>query len=757
VRDVSAITSILGRADEVRACVDLLSRRQQRWISIVAPGGMGKTALARDIQAQALAVFEHGSDFVDLTTVHSAEQMVNTIARMISIPALGDDPLQTLCEGLQCKDTLLILDNAENVPGEAGREALARLLTHAPHLSILLTTRVPLGHPMESIRYLGGLSQQPDESGISPAEALFVREARKVFPGVRVEGPAADHVQAICTMTGGMPLAIELAAAWARLLTPEIIADQLRHSIDWLSTSYGFGYSPQRSIRAVLDYFWSRLTENERAQLSPLAVFRGGFDAELAHAVSGASEPFLQKLRQHAFLTQLQNGRYVLHELLRQYLDEKLTSEQAQQAHRRLAGEMRALAVRAEPALENADHTAMMKQLEHEHSNIEAALVWFKSQQDADAISDIANGIALFWEFAGHGPSMAHWHAWAIAHCAGDTPARLQRKFALQMHHASLMNEMDRLDAEREDTLAAQATLEHLPATIDTREERARVALALAHNCRATGDLIGLAEHSEIGLHLARAVSDTFTVTWGLGLRASALHEVGDYARATRLHDERLAILRAHRIPTRLCIGLVAATYTCIQIGDLAGAAQLSAEANSIAAEIKDIHASIDAAEVAAELSEACDDLVGAERQLIACIAMDRVRAPVQSARARIALARVRLRIGGDVVTPLRDGLSYALSHTQRAPQIDGLLVAAHLRMREGDTAGALELAHACLASPYATAALKSRAGALETELSQQLPNRPCPASLPIERCVAGVLGTLNRTPSAFERDAVAA
>jgi predicted ATPase len=758
VHPSSASTSILGRDIEARDCADLL--RQQRWISIVAPGGMGKTALARDIQARVSTAYSDGSHFVDLTTVQSGAQMVNAIARTLSIGPVGPDPLQSLCDGLKNRHVVLVLDNVENLPSEDGRATFETLLTQAPHLALLLTTRMPFGHDWEVVRQLAGLSLTPDETGVSPAEALFVREARKVFPGVRVDGPSAAHIRSICEMTGGMPLAIELAAAWARLLTPEIIADQLRHSIDWLSTSHGFGYSPQRSIRGVLDYFWSRLTEHERAQLRPLAVFRSGFDAELANAVGGASAPFLQKLRQHAFLTQSDDDRFHLHELLRQYLDEKLLSDtaSAHQAQRRLADAMRALAIRAERVLEGDGHTAMMRRLASEHGNIEVALLWFKAQDDVDAVSDIANGIALFWEFAGHGPSMVHWHTWAIERSAADTPERLLRKFALQMNHSSLMNEMDLLDAERKSALAAQATLAQLATLsvdLNMRAQHAHVALALAHNSREIGDLAGLEEYSEIGLRLAQQGDDVLAITWGMGLRASALYAAGDYAAATVQHDERLALLRANGIPTRLCIGLISALYAAIQTNDLARAARLSAEANVIATETPDIYTTIAVTEAAAALSEAAGDLMAAERQLLTCIAMDQQRAPVCSADARIALARVRLSIGGDAVTPLREGLSYALSHAQRAPQIEGLLVAARIRLSDGDASGAHDLLSTCLACPSATAAHKAEARALMAGSPAQHAQLPGSAPMPLERSVAGVLGALGTTMAASERSAI--
>jgi predicted ATPase len=243
--------------------------------------------------------------------------------------AVPRNPLELLADHLTGRELLLVLDNLEQLLDAAG--VVGELLRRAPGVQMLATSRRRLGLGLEWLVEVPGLPYPPAEAGMEAAgyEAvqLFAARARLLRPGF----PAADAEGAgcVCRLVAGVPLAIELAARWVRSASPAAIADRLAGDLDLLATSAPDVERRHQSLRSVIDWSWQLLTDDERSVLARLSVLRGGFDLEAAAAVAGATLPLLAGLVDQSMVAVGEDGRYDMHELLRQYAAERLAGDPA--------------------------------------------------------------------------------------------------------------------------------------------------------------------------------------------------------------------------------------------------------------------------------------------------------------------------------------------------------------------------------------------------------------------------------------------
>lgn len=351
-------TPFVGRERELAEIIRRLTDRHCRLLTLVGPGGIGKTRLALQV-AQTLihsaldeGFFRHGTYFVPLAAVSSTSSVVFAIAEAIGVSFYGNvSPKQQLLDYLRKKEMLLVLDNLEHLlasllipaekqeffeQGDDGVTGLiADLLAAAPHIKILVTSREALNlqeawfHPVEGMSFPAG---DRNESEVGPGVAslerydavqLFVQSAARA----RVEFSLAAERAAVvrlCRLVEGMPLAIELAAAWLKVLPVEAIAAEIERGLDILTSRHQNVLERHRSMRVVLEQSWQLLAAREREVFRRLSVFRGGFDPDAARAVAGASLVDLATFVDKSLLQVISTGRYHIHELLRQYAAERL-------------------------------------------------------------------------------------------------------------------------------------------------------------------------------------------------------------------------------------------------------------------------------------------------------------------------------------------------------------------------------------------------------------------------------------------------
>jgi predicted ATPase len=317
------LTPFVGREHELVEINAALDDPDVRLLTLVGAGGMGKTRLALETAYQRLNRYADGAFFVALAPVASPAAIASAIATSVGLELTGDIR-QALPFALRDKQALLLLDNFEHLL--EGANGIVELLEAAPGLQFLVTSRERLNVLGEHAYVVRGMNY--GESGsreAMPAAAirLFEQSARRVKPDFVVGNDNLTVVARICALVEGMPLGLELAAAWADMLPLDEIASEIEQSIDFLSSDWKDAPERHRSLRAVFDSSWRSLDEFEQRIFRSLSVFQGGFTREAAQTVAGASLRALARLGHKSLLYQ-RGGRYEIHELLRQFGAEQL-------------------------------------------------------------------------------------------------------------------------------------------------------------------------------------------------------------------------------------------------------------------------------------------------------------------------------------------------------------------------------------------------------------------------------------------------
>ncbi|MGE5248661.1 MAG: ATP-binding protein [Bacteroidota bacterium] len=410
----AASTPLIGRDAELAALKELFDRAECRLVTLTGMGGIGKTRLAVEFAAAQEASFPGGIAYVSLAALNTGELIMPAIADAIGYTFSGPgDPreqLLTSLADLAQRPFLLILDNFEHllvpfsqeISQTGGTDLVSVLLQRVPKLKILTTSRERLNLYGEWTFELPGLPVPPANAAERiedySAAALFIQSARRVRAGFSLDEEETRWLRQICTMLDGIPLAIELAAAWVEVLSCREIAEEIRSNLDFLSTSMRDMPARHRSLRATFDHSWELLSEQERGVLARLAVFHGGFRRESAGKVAGASLPLLGSLFSKSLISRSEAGRYDLHEVIRQYALLHLESDPAnEETRRRHSAYYLSFAREHERALKSARQQAAHRELSEEIDNVREAWAW--SMEHGRLASPAAAARSLAWYF----------------------------------------------------------------------------------------------------------------------------------------------------------------------------------------------------------------------------------------------------------------------------------------------------------------------------------------------------------------------
>ncbi len=304
-----------------------------RLLTLLGPGGSGKTRLAAETAARQVQAFPDGVFFAPLAGLPSGAAITPAVSQASGFKSHEEgDPQQQVLDYLRNKTLLLVLDNFEHLLAEAN--VVAEILRLASRVKILVTSQIRLNLSGEHLVPVSGMNV-PEQPLTSMADALqyssfhlFMEGAQRVAPAFTPTLADLEHIQRICRLVQGSPLAILLAAGWMGLLFPaEIAVEIASHSLDFLESEWQDVPERQRSLRAVFEYSWRLLSERERQVLAALTVFRGDFSYPAAQQVCGAVLRDLLKLVNHSLLERTSEGRYQLHEMVRQYAAEKLSAQ----------------------------------------------------------------------------------------------------------------------------------------------------------------------------------------------------------------------------------------------------------------------------------------------------------------------------------------------------------------------------------------------------------------------------------------------
>ncbi|MDX1615941.1 MAG: BTAD domain-containing putative transcriptional regulator [Candidatus Promineifilaceae bacterium] len=341
LHNVPASTApFIGRQKELTRLRGWLEDKEVRLITISGAGGMGKTrlmlALAEELLERQGHAFPDGIYLVRLVALDNATQLVTETAAVLKFPLHGPgdrSPKKRLLDYLSRKRLLLLFDNFEHLL--SGASLLTDMLRAAPDMQIVTTSREKLGLRGEQLLPLSGLLY--DETPMSVGENhgndaadFFVRAARRAEPDFMLrDSEGVRHLQRICRLVAGMPLALELAATWTDTLSLAAIAGEIERGLDLLERDVRDLPARHRSMRAVFDASWQRLEPETQHVFAKMAHFRGPFSQQAAQAITNATKKQLSQLVHHSLLTRQSQGLYTVHEMLRQFAAEKLTERAA--------------------------------------------------------------------------------------------------------------------------------------------------------------------------------------------------------------------------------------------------------------------------------------------------------------------------------------------------------------------------------------------------------------------------------------------
>lgn len=404
-------SSLIGRDREVVLLKQLL--RERRLVSVVGQGGMGKTHLVSQVALEVEHLYPDGVVFISLASLAQSEGLPLRLAQELGISPRGD-VLEALRQHLSTQEMLLVLDNLEHLLD--GVEFFSQLLAESG-LTLLTTSRERLRLPEEWVYELGGLQSDssPSDPMASGAIRLLLQAARRVEPNLSFDQVELQAAGRICRLVEGMPLGLELAAAWVKVLPLAEIALEIEANQNFLSLPDTQHSLPKRhhSLSAAFDSSWAFLEPGQQKILAKLALFRGGFDRKAAEAVTGASVSSLLSLISLSLLKRdLQHsGRYQMHELLRQFALAKL--EQMPHAHNHTqqaqAEYYLGFAERISPELKGAQQAEGLEQVAFELDNLRSALHTFRAIGDAERGTRLIAALEWFFYVRGLFAEGAQW------------------------------------------------------------------------------------------------------------------------------------------------------------------------------------------------------------------------------------------------------------------------------------------------------------------------------------------------------------
>jgi predicted ATPase/DNA-binding SARP family transcriptional activator len=421
---------LLGRDDDVAAVIGLLEREGAQLVTVTGVGGVGKTSLAIEVAHRIAA----GAAFVGLASLTHADEVPGTALRALGgTVEPGESATDALCRLLASRPRLVVLDNFEHVTGAA--TLLSELIDAAPGVKLLVTSRTALDLRREQRYSLDPLdlpaSATPADVADAPASALFIARAMARDPALRLTADAAAAIAELCRRLDALPLAIELAAARASVLSPQEIAGRLDSTLGDLGQGPRDAPARQRTLRATLDWSHDLLDDDERAAFARLSVFAGGCDAEAAERVADAPLELLDRLVAKSMLTRRRGPdgttRLVMLEPVREYAAERFAERtdraEVEQRHGRYYVE---LAEAAHAGIMGADQVSCGLRIDAEAANLRRTLERARDSGDAEAVLRVMVGLDEWWFSRMRWAEGRAWVRWALDRADESVPPELR-------------------------------------------------------------------------------------------------------------------------------------------------------------------------------------------------------------------------------------------------------------------------------------------------------------------------------------------
>lgn len=540
----------VGREEELANIGRLLEDPACRLLTLVGPGGTGKTRLALQAAAEKIEAFSHGVYFVSLDSVRTVESLPFVIADMIKFTFYSrENPEVQLLNYLREKEMLLLLDNFEHLL--EGTALLASILQQAPKVKFLVTSRERLNLQEEWGLDLQGL-QLPKEGSVdglenSSAVQFFVQSAQRVQAGFSLVEEDKPHVLRICQLVEGMPLGIELAAAWIRMLPCREIAREIEQNLDFLATKLRNVQERHRSIRAVFEHSWKLLSEPERDAFRKLSVFQGGFNREVAQQVAGTSLPALSALIDKSLLRVSPKGRHIAHELLRQYAEEKLQEDPTlqEQIYDKHCTYYAEFLDQREEDLKKAEQKEALEAIHEEFENVQASWNWAVDHAKTEALDKALSSFHLFYDRRSRFQEGVADFEKAIAALRGrgESTGSAREKITL----GKLLSRQGLLCHRLGRYERARSLLEESLPLVSQGGDLGERALSL-NNLGSVAESLGNYSEAKTlyqeSFTLRREIGDRWAMALSINNLGNLAYRLGEFLEARKLYQESLAIKR---------------------------------------------------------------------------------------------------------------------------------------------------------------------------------------------------------------------
>jgi predicted ATPase/DNA-binding CsgD family transcriptional regulator len=543
------LTPILGRQEELRQIMDLLDRDDLRVVTMLGPGGVGKTRLAHEVARSTQALYAHGAHFVSLETVQNAGEVPKAVAQGLGLresPERGAPEL--LAELLADRHMLLVLDNLEQVIGAAAW--LSELLSAAPLLKVLGTSRIPLRISGEQQFHVPVLNVPETDVARSAAVQLFVHRAKSADLGFTPNEAMMQDIATICRRLDGLPLAIEMAATWMRVLSPAALLERLDSRLSLLSRGNPDVHPRLQSMAQAIGWSYDLLSEEERILFCRLSLFLSGVPLDAVEFIVAWPDPprpgtaaldvlqslIDQNLMQSVAVPGLEGPSFRMLETVREYGLHRVESGDDEQAHIAWVEYCRDVAARAEMELTGPHQARWLNRLDAMYPNLRAAISWLDQNGRLHDAVEMKAQIQFFQNIRGH-----------TVEALGRLGAWLERPELQAPSHTRglVLMGMGRLlqntgDLEQSISMLTSA------ADIFLREgdlRRAAIARGMLASAYAlTGDPDAAAASADAALELARPQGVHRTVCAALSVLSWRAMIAGDRDRSRELRDESIRV-----------------------------------------------------------------------------------------------------------------------------------------------------------------------------------------------------------------------